>query len=146
MSHVVLRGRWCDIIVLNVHVPTEDTTDGTEDSFYEELERLFSKFPMYHMKMLDFNGKIGREDIFEPTAGNESLHEISNENGGVIEVNYAPSKNQFVNNTILPHRSINKFTCASPDGPDMLFLSSVTKYEPGNLISRVYTNFNLFGN
>jgi hypothetical protein len=28
----------------------------------------------------------------------------------------------------------------------MLFLSSVTKYEPGNLISRVYTNFNLFGN
>ncbi|PNF37913.1 hypothetical protein B7P43_G03888 [Cryptotermes secundus] len=24
MSYIVLKGRWCDIIVLNVHVPTED--------------------------------------------------------------------------------------------------------------------------
>jgi hypothetical protein len=24
VSHIVLRGRWCDIIVLNVHAPTED--------------------------------------------------------------------------------------------------------------------------
>jgi hypothetical protein len=29
----------------------------------------------------DFNGKAGREDIFKPTIGNESLHEISNDNG-----------------------------------------------------------------
>jgi hypothetical protein len=24
MSYILLRGRWCDIIVLNVHAPTED--------------------------------------------------------------------------------------------------------------------------
>jgi hypothetical protein len=29
----------------------------------------------------DFNAKVGREDIFNPTIGNESLHEISNDNG-----------------------------------------------------------------
>jgi hypothetical protein len=28
----------------------------------------------------DFNGEAGREDIFKPTDGNESLHEISNDN------------------------------------------------------------------
>jgi hypothetical protein len=28
----------------------------------------------------DFNEKVGREDIFKPTIGNESLHEISNDN------------------------------------------------------------------
>jgi hypothetical protein len=33
---------------------------------------VFNKFPMYSMKILlgDFNAKIGREDIFEPTIGN----------------------------------------------------------------------------
>jgi hypothetical protein len=33
------------------------------------------------MKILlgDFNVKVGREGIFKPTIGNESLHEISND-------------------------------------------------------------------
>jgi hypothetical protein len=38
---------------------------------------------MYDMKTLlgDFNAKVGRENIFEQTIGNESPHEISNDNG-----------------------------------------------------------------
>jgi hypothetical protein len=54
-----------------------------KDSFYEELEWVFNKFPKYHMTILlgDFNAKIGRKDIFKPTIGNESLHKISNDNG-----------------------------------------------------------------
>jgi hypothetical protein len=65
-----------------------------KDSFYEELERVFDKFPKYHMKILlgDFNAKVGWEDIYKPTIGNESLHEISNDNG-VRLVNFATSKN-----------------------------------------------------
>jgi hypothetical protein len=45
------------------------------------------------MKILleDFNTKVGREDIFKPMIGNESLHEISNDNG-VRVVNFATSK------------------------------------------------------
>jgi hypothetical protein len=27
MPYIILRGRWCDIIVLNVHAPTEDKTE-----------------------------------------------------------------------------------------------------------------------
>jgi hypothetical protein len=58
-----------------VHAPTEDKCDDTKDSFYEELEGVFDQFPKYHMKILlgDFNTKVGREDIFKPTIGNESL-------------------------------------------------------------------------
>jgi hypothetical protein len=84
---------WFHIIVLNVHAPTEDKTDDVKDSFNEELERIFDKFPKYHMKILlgDLNAKVGREDIFKLTIGNESLHEISNDNG-VIVVNFATSK------------------------------------------------------
>jgi hypothetical protein len=38
MSFIILRGRWCHIIVLNVHAPTEDKTGDVKDNFYEELE------------------------------------------------------------------------------------------------------------
>jgi hypothetical protein len=31
--------------------------------------------------LLDFNANVGREDTLKPTTGNESLHEISNDNG-----------------------------------------------------------------
>jgi hypothetical protein len=38
---------------------------------------VFDKFPKYHMKILgDFNAKLGREDIFKPTIGNECLHKV----------------------------------------------------------------------
>jgi hypothetical protein len=40
MSYIIVRGRWCDII-LNVHDPTEDKIYGIKDGFYEELEHLF---------------------------------------------------------------------------------------------------------
>jgi hypothetical protein len=39
----------------------------------------------------DFNGKVGRENIFKPTTGNEILNEISNING-VRVVKFATSK------------------------------------------------------
>jgi hypothetical protein len=45
MSYIILRGSWCHIIVLNVHAPTEDKIEDVKDSFYEELERVFDKFP-----------------------------------------------------------------------------------------------------
>ena len=34
VSYIVLRGRWCIIIVLNVHAPSEDKCDDSKDSFY----------------------------------------------------------------------------------------------------------------
>jgi hypothetical protein len=30
MSYIILKGHWCHIIVLNVHAPTEDKMDVTE--------------------------------------------------------------------------------------------------------------------
>jgi exonuclease III len=82
MPYILLKGRWCDSIVLHEHAPTEDKCDKTKDSFYEELEVVFDQFPKYQMKIVlgDFNAKVGREDIFKPTIGNESLHETSNDN------------------------------------------------------------------
>jgi hypothetical protein len=50
MSYIILRGHWCDIIILNVHAPTEDKIDDTKDRFYKELEHVFVKFSKHHMK------------------------------------------------------------------------------------------------
>jgi exonuclease III len=52
MSYITLKGRWCDIIVLNIHVPTEDKDNVIKHSFQEELEKVFDQFPRYHMKIL----------------------------------------------------------------------------------------------
>jgi hypothetical protein len=80
-----------------------------KDNLSEELERVFNEFPKYHMNILfgDFNAKVGKEnifkpttgndctDLFKPTTGNESLHGFSNGNG-VRPVNFATSKNLTV--------------------------------------------------
>jgi hypothetical protein len=117
MSYIVLGGRWCNIIFLNVHAPTEEKSDDSKDSFYEELEQDFKHFPKYHVKILlgNFNAKLGREDTFKPTIEIESLHEDSNDNG-VGVVNFATSKDLVVKSTMFPHRNSCKYTWTSPDG------------------------------
>jgi len=93
LSYVVLRGRWPNIIVVNVHAPSGKKSEESKDSFYEELKQVFNHFPKYHIKILlgDFNAKVGREIIFKPTIGQESLHQDSNDNE-VRLVNFATSK------------------------------------------------------
>jgi hypothetical protein len=67
MSYIILRSRWFDIIVLRVHAQQKIKL------MYEKLECVSDKFPKYHIKVLleDFNTKVGSEDIFKPTIGNE---------------------------------------------------------------------------
>jgi hypothetical protein len=57
----------------------------------------------------DFNVKVGREDIFNPTIGNKSVHEISNDNGLRV-VSFAKSSNMF------PRCNIHKCTWTSRGG------------------------------
>jgi endonuclease/exonuclease/phosphatase family metal-dependent hydrolase len=63
----------------------------------------------------DFNAKVGREAIIKSSIGNESLHEISNDNG-VRVANFSTSKNLTVKSTMFSHRNIHKVTWTSPDG------------------------------
>ncbi|PNF22954.1 hypothetical protein B7P43_G11667 [Cryptotermes secundus] len=104
---VILRGRRCDIIVLNVHAPTDDKIDDMKGRFYEELEHVLDKFPKYHMNILlgDFNAEVCRKD----------LHEINNDNEVRIAT-FATSRNLIVRSTMFPHRNIHKFSWTSPDG------------------------------
>jgi hypothetical protein len=51
MLYIILRGHWCNIIVLNVHAPCEDKSDDVKDSFGEELWHVFDQFPRHDMIM-----------------------------------------------------------------------------------------------
>jgi hypothetical protein len=51
VSYIFLRGCWYNIIVLNVHAPSEEKSDDSKDSSYEELEKVFYHFPKYHTKI-----------------------------------------------------------------------------------------------
>jgi len=115
-SCIVLRGRWCNIIVLNVHVLSEEKSDDSKDSFYEELEQMLDHLCKYHMKILlgDFSAKMGRENIFKPTSGNVSLHQDSNDNGVGI-VNFYTSKSQVVRSMMFLYSNIHEYTWTSPD-------------------------------
>ena len=97
VSCIVLRGHWSNTIVLNVHILSEEKSDDTKDNFYEELEQVLGYFPMCHLKFLlgDFNAILGREDILNPTIGNDSLHHDSDDNGARI-VYFARSKHLVV--------------------------------------------------
>jgi hypothetical protein len=77
MSYIIIIRRcWCDT-ALNVHAPTEDK-NYTKDSFYEELVCVFNQFPKHNTNiLLNFNAKVGREDIFKLMIRNKSLYDIS---------------------------------------------------------------------
>jgi hypothetical protein len=68
----------------------------------------FIIFSKYHIKILlgDFNAKLGRENIFKPTIGNDSLHQDSNDNG-VRKVNFVISKksSRYEHNVPAPKHS-----------------------------------------
>jgi len=76
-SNILLYNKyhWCDIIVVNVHVPTEHKRDDSKDTFCEELEQVFDHFPKYDLKILlgDFHAKLGRKDVFKLTSRVKSL-------------------------------------------------------------------------
>jgi len=63
----------------------------------------------YYTKLLlgDFNANVGRKDIFKPAIRNESLCEISNDNG-VRVVNFDTSKNLTVKSTLFLYHNILK--------------------------------------
>jgi hypothetical protein len=88
---------------------SEEKSDDSRKSCYEELQKGFYHIPKYHMEILlgDLIEKLGRENIFNPTIGNENVHYESNDNGVRI-VNFATLKNLLAKSTISLQRNIHK--------------------------------------
>jgi len=54
-------------LFLNVPTPSEEKSDDSKDSFYEELEQVFNHYRMYFMKILlgDYNVRLGGRGYFQ---------------------------------------------------------------------------------
>jgi hypothetical protein len=40
LSYIILRERWCNIIVLNLRAPSEEKSDNSKDRFFYELQQV----------------------------------------------------------------------------------------------------------
>jgi hypothetical protein len=74
--------------------------------------------------LLDFNVKVSKKDIFKPTIGDNSLHEIV-VNNRVRIVNFATSRNLTNKGIMFPHHNIHKFTWTSPDGKTQNYIDHI---------------------
>ncbi|KAL4104223.1 hypothetical protein QTP88_019532 [Uroleucon formosanum] len=77
-----LRTKPKEICLINIHVPTENSDGVDKDEFYEEVTRIYDRVPENVIKIVlgDASVKIGKELMFVPTIGLESVHEESNDN------------------------------------------------------------------
>jgi len=98
-----------------VHASTEDKWCYKEQLSWGTRAYILSVPNIPHENFVRFQCKIGREDIFKPTIRNESLHEISNDNG-IRAVNFGASKNLIVKSTVFLHCNIHQYTWTWPDG------------------------------
>jgi hypothetical protein len=112
-----IRGKYQKITFINFHAPSEEKDVEVKEAFYNELDRIYEEVPRYDIKIMlgDANAKIGREDVYIPTIGRYSKHELTNENG-VFLIDFAKEKNMTIISTYFQRKEIYKGTWRSPDG------------------------------
>jgi len=93
ICYILLKGKFFDIVVISYYDPTEEKEDEKKNKFYEKLEEVYDRLPTHSIKIFlgDFNAKVGRETMYRPTIGKDSLHENSNDNRTRL-INMAMSK------------------------------------------------------
>lgn len=117
MCVIRFRGRYRKITIVNAHAPTEEKEEDEKDKFYEVLEKIIEKIPIYDIKIVlgDFNAKVGRENMYKNVTGGNSKHLVSNENG-VKLIQFAVENDMTIMSTFFNRKDIYKGTWISPDG------------------------------
>ncbi|XP_050079522.1 uncharacterized protein LOC126567336 [Anopheles maculipalpis] len=115
MCRLRIRGRFFNLSIINVHSPHLGSTDDDKDSFYTQLEREYDRCPQHDVKIVigDFNAQVGREEVFKPTIGSFSAHQLTNDNGLRL-VNFASSKHMTIRSTFFQHEPRFSYTWRSP--------------------------------
>jgi len=116
MCKLRIKGRFFNYSIINVHCPHEGRPDDGKDAFYEQLEKEYDSCPCRDVKIVigDMNAQVGREDLYRPVIGPNSLHAVTNDNGQRC-IHFAASRGMVVRSTFFPRKDIHKATWRSPD-------------------------------
>jgi len=103
-----IKGKFHNIIFVNVYTPTEDTEDEIIDEFYETLQSVCDEIPKHDaiITLGDFNAKLVKEQLYKDVIGRHSLHEVTN-NNGLRLVQYATINNFKVLSPWYPRKGIH---------------------------------------
>ncbi|XP_062558075.1 uncharacterized protein LOC134222947 [Armigeres subalbatus] len=132
--------------IINVHCPHEGRPDDEKEAFYAQLEQTYDGCPLRDVKIVidDMNAQVGREEMYRPVVGPNSLHTVSNDNGQRC-INFAASLGMVVRSTIFPRKNIHKATWRSLnqetenliDGKFFSDITNVRTYRSANIESDV---------
>ncbi|XP_046663006.1 craniofacial development protein 2-like [Homalodisca vitripennis] len=117
LCNIRLRGKFSNISLVSFYAPTEEAEEEKKDNFYGLLDELVGRLPSFDMKIIlgDANAKVGREEVWRPAIGKESLHQESNDNGTRL-ASFAIANEYKIVSTMFPRKDIHKYTWTSPGG------------------------------
>lgn len=99
-----------DMVIINVHAPTEDKEEEEKEVLYAALEDTFNQSKRdIRLVLGDFNAKIGREGVYRSTIESHSLHTNTN-NNGIKLIDFALGKDMVIKSTMFPRKDIHKYT------------------------------------
>ena len=152
MCKLRIKGRFFNYSIINVHCPHEGRSDDEKEAFYAQLEQTYDGCPLRDVKIVigDMNAQVGREEMYRPVIGPDSLHTVSNDNGQRC-INFAASRGMVVRSTFFPRKNIHKATWKSPnqvtenqidhvliDGKFFSDITNVRTYRSANIESDHY--------
>jgi hypothetical protein len=86
-------------------VSKNEKPEETKEDFYNLLDQIISHIDI----KIILNAKVGNENLYKPTIGNESLHNETNDNGMKM-IQFVIPKSLNVRCTTFPHKDIHKET------------------------------------
>ncbi|XP_052903021.1 uncharacterized protein LOC128310418 [Anopheles moucheti] len=115
MCRLRIRGRFFNLSIINAHSPHLGSADDDKENFYTQLEREYDRCPQHDVKIVigDFNAQVGREEVYKPTIGSSSTHQLTNDNRLRL-VNFASSKHMTIRSTFFQHAPRFSYTWRSP--------------------------------
>lgn len=111
-----IKGRFKNFSLINVHAPHNERPETDKDEYYEALTNAYDRCPAHDVKIVlgDFNAKVGKEEVYRPTIGKYSLHDITNENGERM-IFFAAGRDLVVRSTFFQHSSRHLATWRHPN-------------------------------